>query len=284
VGMRQQRSRQSPQPRRHFQPPRQRLPRRQRVWLPADWRALVPPSLFRAIAAAVLLAVPALERRAGDSALAAALVALAIMLGIGAYLVYRSEAQVSWPIPASDALAMIIVVPAALVASSLAQSTVQLEGGWWPILAAVAAACCAGGIVLVCSAVATSMAETQPESAALAFLAGPMMLVAVVLGAGRFGGQDAALGLSAAMMIAALATMASGVVAAHLRPWVPIVAALIFIVGVAMLSRSAANLSTAATTISLFATALAAASLLAAPAVASWLDRHRRRRIRPTVD
>jgi len=111
-----------------------------------------------------------------------------------------------------------------------------------------------------------------------------MMLVAVVLGAGRFGGQDAALGLSAAMMIAALATMASGVVAAHLRPWVPIVAALIFIVGVAMLSRSAANLSTAATTISLFATALAAASLLAAPAVASWLDRHRRRRIRPTVD
>lgn len=282
--MRQHRPRQSPQPRRHFQPPRQRPPRRQRVWLPADWRALVPPSLFRAIAAAVLLAVPALERRAGDSALAAALVALAIMLGIGAYLVYRSEAQVSWPIPASDALAMIIVVPAALVASSLAQSTVQLEGGWWPILAAVAAACCAGGIVLVCSAVATSMAETQPESAALAFLAGPMMLVAVVLGAGRFGGQDAALGLSAAMMIAALATMASGVVAAHLRPWVPIVAALIFIVGVAMLSRSAANLSTAATTISLFATALAATSLLAAPAVASWLDRHRRRRIRPTVD
>lgn len=281
--MRQQRSTQS-SPRRHFQPPRHRPPRPQRVWLPSDWRALVPPALYRAIAAAVLLAVPALEGRAGDGALAVALVALAIMLGIGSYLVYRSEAQASWPIPASDALAMVIIVPAALVASSMAQSSVQIGGGWWPNFAAVVAACCAGGIVLIGAAAATSMAEAPPESAPLAFLAGPLMLVAVLLGAGRFGGSDAALGLSAAMMTAALATTASGVVAAHVRPWVPIIASLVFIIVVALLARSAANLSTAATTISLFATAIAAASLLAVSAVTSWLGRHRRRRIRPVVD
>ncbi|MCO5176392.1 MAG: hypothetical protein M9890_05375 [Thermomicrobiales bacterium] len=244
----------------------------------------MPPALYRAMAAAVLLAIPALERQAGEGALAAALVALAVMFAIGSYLVYRSEAQTSWPIPASDALAMIVIVPVALVASSMAQSTVQFGGGWGPNLAAVVAACCAGGIVLIGAAVATSMAEVSPESAPLAFLAGPLMLVVVVLGAGRFGGQDAALGLSAAMMTAALATTASGVVAAHIRPWVPIIASLVFIIVVALLARSAANLSTAATTISLFATAIAAASLLAVSAVASWLDRHRRRRIRPAVD
>lgn len=271
--------------RRHFQPPRPRQRRAPRPWFPEDWRARVPPTIYRALAAAVMLASPALEDRLGDVALAGALIGLAILFGIGAYLVYRSEAQISWPLPAIDAVTVLSVVPAALVASSLAIADTRVGGGWGPVLAAAIASGCALIVALAFAVLTTSMAEAPGESAALAFLPGPLIVAALVLGAGQFGAHDAALGLSAALMIAGLATLSDGMVGVRLRSLLPVGWFVLFVGAVAAVSRGAGSTSAPASTtaIALLLTAIAGALLMAAPTMATWVNRQRRRRIRPGV-
>lgn len=231
----------------------------------------------------MMLAMPALEARLGDIAAAVGLVGLASLFGIGAYLIFRSEAQVSWPLPAIDALAMLAVAPTTLVASSLAVADPRVGGGWGSVLAAAVAITCALVITLLFAALTTSMAEAAPESAALAFLPAPLIVAALVLGAGRFGADQAALGISAALMIAALATLADGMIDARLRPLNPVVWFALFVGGVAIIARGggATPVASASNAIALLVTVAGGMLLLAAPALAAWVDRQRRRRIRP---
>ncbi len=243
----------------------------------------MPPTIFRAFAAAVLLAVPSLEERLGDVALAGALLGLAVFFGVGAYLVYRSEAQVTWPLAAIDATSMLAVVPVALVASSLAIADQRVGGGSGPVFAAAIATVCALVVVVLFATLTASMAEAAAETAALAYLPGPMVVAALVLGAGQFGAQDAPLGVSAALMIAALATLSDGMLDARLRQFVPIGWFVMFVAGIAIITRGAGStpVTASATAIALLTTAIAGAMLIAAPALADRVDRQRRRRFRP---
>lgn len=245
----------------------------------------MPPTIFRAFGAAITLTIPALEGRLGDAAVAASLLALAALFGIGAYLVYRSEAQISWPLPAIDAVTMLAVVPSALVAASLAIADQRVGGGWGPVLAAAIATGCALVVTFLFSALTTSMAEAPAETAALAFLPGPLVVAALVLGASQFGAQQAALGLSAALMVAALATLADGMIDARLRPLNAVVWFVLFTAAVAVVTRGSGSTSvaTSSNAISLLVTAVAGVLLLAAPALAARMDRQRRRRFRPEV-
>ncbi|HQX63540.1 MAG TPA: hypothetical protein PK593_08790 [Thermomicrobiales bacterium] len=243
----------------------------------------MPPTIFRALGATLLLAVPALNERLGDIALALTLVALAALFAVGAYAVHRSEAQVSWPITAIDTISMLTVVPTALVAASLVIADPRIGGGWGPALAAATAPICAMVVALLFAALLTSMAEAPAVSAALAFLPGPLAVTAVVLGAGRFGAQQASIGLSLALMISALATLSDGMLDDALRPLNPIAWYVVFVGGIAVIARGAGSTTVMASAnmIALLTTIVAGGLLVATPALTMRIDRQRRKRIRP---
>lgn len=232
-----------------------------------------------------MLAVPPLADRLGDIVLPAVLIAMAALFGIGAYLVYRSEAQITWPLPAVDSVAMLAVVPVGLVASSLVVADPRVGGGWQPVLAASIAVGCGLIVTLLFAALSTSMAEAPGDASALAFLPSSLVVAAVVLGAGRFSTHDAALGVSAALMIAALATLLDGTLNPRLRSLNTIVWFVLFVAVIALITRGggATPVDGSSSAIALLITMAGGVMLIASPTLTARIDSQRRRRIRPEI-
>ena len=231
--------------------------------LPADWRDRVPAASVRALIGATFLSLPAFDDRIGELALPAICVVLAVLTGIAAWATGHSEAQRSWSLNATDAATLALLVPVVDVASGIEVADIRLGGATGHFLAAAVAVLAMVGIV---SIVAALSSVESPPSAGIALLPAALVVAAAIAAAEQFAADNLGRGLTAAWMIAALATLLDGALAPRFRSLVPPVAFAVFAIVVAAAgSTGGAEVSRANATIAFVTTAASGAALLISP-------------------
>lgn len=229
----------------------------------SDWRDRVPAAVVRVLVGGAFIALPAFEMRLGGVALPMMSVVLATLTGIAAMLLGRSEAQRSWPLNATDAAALLFLVPVVAVASGIEVADIRLGGATGHFVAAALAVLAMAGIV---SIVAILSSVEAPESTGIALLPATLIVAASIAAAERFAADNLGQGLTAAWMIAGLATLVDGIVSPKVRPLVPPVSFALFAIVVALArTSSGTDVSTSNAMIAFLTTAATGAALLLAP-------------------
>lgn len=228
-----------------------------------DWRDRVPAALVRVLVGATFIALPAFEVRLGGLALPVICGVLATLTGIAGWLLGRSEAQRSWSLNATDAVTLLLLVPVVSVASGIEVADIRLGGATGNFVAAAVAVLAVVGIVSIVAALAS---VESPLSSGIALLPATLVVAATIAAAERFAADNLGQGLTAAWMIAALATLLDGVLDARFRSLVPPIAFAVFAIVVAVAgSSSGADVSRANAAIAFLTTAASGAALLAVP-------------------
>jgi hypothetical protein len=141
---------------------------------------------------------------------------------------------------------------------------IRLGGATGHFAAAALAVLTVVGIVAV---VAILTSVESPLSTGIALLPAALVVAATIAAAERFAADNLGQGLTAAWMIAALATLLDGVLIAKHRALVPPVAFAVFAIVVAVAGNaSGADVSRSNATIAFITTAASGAALLLAPA------------------
>jgi hypothetical protein len=213
-----------------------------------DWRDRVPPALVRVLVGATFIALPAFEIRLGGLALPLLCVILAVMTGIAGVLMGRSEALRSWSLNVTDSATLFLLVPVVAVASGIEVADIRLLA----VLAIVAVV-----------AIVTSV--ESPMATGIALLPATLVIAATIAAAERFAADNLGQGLTAAWMIAAIATLADGAFPPRQRSLVPPVAFALFAIVVAVAGTTDAEVSRSNATIAFLTTAASGAALLLAP-------------------
>jgi hypothetical protein len=231
--------------------------------LPSDWRDRVPAAVVRALVGATFLSLPAFDDRLDSLALPAMCVVLAVLTGVATWATGQSEAQRSWSLNATDAATLALLVPVVDVASGIEVADIRLGGATGHFLAAAVAVLAVVGIVSIVAALAS---VESPLSAGIALLPAALVVAAAIAAAEQFAADKLGQGLTAAWMIAALATLLDGGLAPRFRTLVPPVAFAVFAVVVAVAgSAGGADVSRANATIAFLTTAASGSALLIVP-------------------
>jgi hypothetical protein len=237
--------------------------------------------VVRAVAAIGFLALPALESRLGNLAIVMACLGLAVFAALGAGAIYRSEAEETWLLSATDAGAILLVIPAVAVTGSIVVADPQIGGAGGNALAGMLSVI---GAVLICAVVAiTTSVWTSPRLSALALLPAALLVASVVLGAEQFGTHRLPQGIAGALVIASMGTLIEGLTVERYRSLVPPLTFAIFAVVIAVTARTNASGSMTSDNqvVTLVGTTLVGCLLVALPSVAT---RVRDETFRPTND
>lgn len=228
-----------------------------------EWRDRVPAAVVRMLIGATFISLPAFEVRLGGLALPVMCVVLAVLTGVAAWVQGRSEAQRSWSLNATDAVMLVLLVPAVAVASGIEVADIRLGGATGNFAAASVAVLAVVGIV---SVVAVLTSVESPLSTGIALLPAALIVAAIIAAAERFAAGGLGQGLTAAWMIAALATLLDGALAPRFRSLVPPIAFALFAIVVAVAGNSGGtDVSRSNATIAFLTTAASGAALLLVP-------------------
>lgn len=229
----------------------------------SDWRDRVPAAVVRVLAGATFISLSAFEVRLGGLALPVLCVVLAALTGIAAWLLGRSEAQRSWSLNATDSVTLLLLVPVVAVASGIEVADIRLGGATGHFVAAALAVLAVVGIV---SVVAILASVEAPLSTGIALLPATLIVAATIAAAERFAADNLGQGLTAAWMIAALATLVDGAIASRFRALVPPIAFAVFAIIVAIAGSSGGtDVSRSNAAIAFLTTAASGTALLLAP-------------------
>ncbi|HYI14554.1 MAG TPA: hypothetical protein VEX37_04140 [Thermomicrobiales bacterium] len=229
-----------------------------------DWRDRVPPAVVRVLVGATFIALPDFQDRLGSVALPLICVVLAILTGVAGSLLGRSEAQRSWSLNATDAVSLLLLVPVVAVASGIEVADIRLGGATGHFVAAALAVL---AVVAIVTVVAILASVESPLSTGIALLPAALIVAATIAAAERFAADNLGQGLTAAWMIAALATLLDGALSARYRSLVPPIAFATFAIVVAVAGNSGgADVSRSNAAIAFLTTAASGAALLLAPA------------------
>lgn len=229
----------------------------------SDWRDRVPAAVVRVLAGATFIALPAFEVRLGGLALPVICVVLAALTGIAGLLLGRSEAQRSWSLNATDAVTLLLLVPVVAVASGIEVADIRLGGATANFVAAAVAVL---AVIAIVAIVAILTSVEAPLSTGIALLPAALIVAATIAAAERFAADNLGQGLTAAWMIAALATLLDGMLTVRYRALVPPVAFAVFAIVVALAGNpGGADVSRSNATIAFLTTAASGAALLLAP-------------------
>jgi hypothetical protein len=153
-------------------------------------------------------------------------------------------------------------VPAVAVASGIEVADIRLGGATGHFLAAAIAVLAVLAIVAVVAIVAS---VESPMATGIALLPATLVIAATIAAAERFAADNLGQGLTAAWMIAAIATLADGAFPPRQRSLVPPVAFALFAIVVAVAGTTDAEVSRSNATIAFLTTAASGAALLLAP-------------------
>ena len=223
----------------------------------------MPAAVVRVLVGATFIALPAFEVRLGGLGLPVICAVLAVLTGVAAVLLARSEALRSWSLCVTDAVSLLLLVPVVAVASGIEVADIRLGGATANFIAVAVAVLAVLGIVTV---VAVLTSVESPLSTGIALLPAALIVAATIAAAERFAADNLGQGLTAAWMIAALATLLDGALTAKSRALVPPVAFAVFAVVVALAGNSSeADVSRSNATIAFLTTAASGVALLLAP-------------------
>jgi hypothetical protein len=258
-----------PHQRRAFTPPPARAarkPRKARSWPESDWITRIPPALVRSGVALGFASLAAFEERFGGLAVPVLCFGLASACVLAVYLMRTFEIDTAWPLPAVDAVTVVMLVPVVVVASGIEVADARLGG---EVMNFAAAATAVVATVCIVALLASWLTARVRELAPLAFLPAALVVAAIIAGAERFAADALAAGLSMAWMAAAVATLLDGIGGKRMRPLLPAATFALFAIAVALLGRSGttAYVTSTNTAIALIVTALAGAALLLLPAI-----------------
>lgn len=230
-----------------------------------DWQERVPSAVVRALVGATFIALPAFEIRLGGLALPVLCAVLATLTGVAGFLLTRSEAFRSAPLNTTDAATLLLLTPIVSVASGIEVSDIRLGGAIANFAAAAIAVLAMMGIV---SIIAALTSVENPRSAGIALLPAALTIAATIAAAERFAADNLGQGLTAAWMIAALATLLDGITAPRFKSMIPPMAFAVFAVVMAIAGTAEqADVSRENATIAFVTTALGGAALLFVPFV-----------------
>jgi hypothetical protein len=228
--------------------------------------------LVRALVALLIGATPSFEDRFGSAALPLVCAGLAGFTALAAYLTFRSEAARTWPVNAADSLTLAVLTPVVVLASDIAVADPRLGGGTSNFGSAALAAVAISAIVALLVA-ALAARGTAPD--AIAVLPASLTITIALVGAERFAGASVTDALSAAWMLAAVATIIDGIAAVQVRSIVPAAAFAIAATAAVALSRShqQAEMNSGNARIAFLATVAAGIVLLSVPPLARAIGR-----------
>ena len=219
---------------------------------------------MRVLVGAAFIALPAFEVRLGGLALPMMCVVLATLTGFAALVQGRSEALRSWSLNATDAVTLVLLVPVVAVASGIEVADIRLGGATAHFIAAALAVLAVLAIVAIV-AIVTSVEE--PLATGIALLPATLTVAAAIAAAERFAADNLGQGLTAAWMIAALATLVDGAVPVRNRALIPPIGFAVFAMVFAIAgSTGGADVSRSNATIAFLTTAISGAMLIVAPA------------------
>jgi hypothetical protein len=186
---------------------------------PADWRVWLLSATARAGVATGFLLVPTVRVQLGDASLAALCLVLAGGLAAalaGHLYVARERARRDL---AADAVAVVALVPAAIVAASIHGADDRFGGRTENALAALATATMIFAIVAL---VARADERITFADASVGALGGALTLAAVIGNTPRFASGDVWQALSLAWMVAAASSVVFAVSPDRLRAFIPV--------------------------------------------------------------
>jgi hypothetical protein len=217
--------------------------------------------------------MPALDDRFGAATLALMCAAMAALCVGSVYLVRNADVGQTWPLIATDALTLLLLVPVVAVASGIEVADAQLAGQADNFAASAVAVI---AVTIIIGLTATVLSFRSPSLGQLALLPATLIVAAAIAGADRFSAGTLAQGLSVAWMVAALLTLVEGLSGAHIRPLLPASGFSIFAIAVALISRNgtAAHVSTTNAAIALIVTAIAGGVLLLVPGFSARMQAH----------
>lgn len=226
--------------------------REPRLRFPVDWRDWIVPTLNRAAAAAGFVLLPQVEERIGGAALAAVCVATgAVAIGL-ALVVWYTAALFRRELVA-DAISLLVLVPAASVASGIELADARFGGRSLNFLAATLAIM---AIFCLTATIGSMAGSARGPVAQTSALPAALVIAAVIGGASRFSGGNLWQGISLAWMVAALLTLATAVLPPTRRVFVPTLGYAAFAIGMLFLGlASGSGQSIAGSTAALAVTA-----------------------------
>lgn len=235
--------------------------REPRLRFPVDWRDWIVPTLGRAAAAAGFVLLPQVEARIGDAALAAVSVATgAVAIGL-ALVVWYTAALVRRELVA-DAVSLLVLVPAAGVASGIELADARFGGRSLNFLAATLAIL---AIFCLCATLGSMGGSARGPVAQASALPAALVIAAVIGGASRFSAGSLWQGVSLAWMAAAVLTLAMGVIPPARRLYVPTLGYAAFAVSmlfIGLASGSGASIAGSTAALAVAATAFAGVVLI----------------------
>ncbi len=187
--------------------------------LPPDWRVWLLSATARAGVATGFLLVPTVRLQLGDASLAVLCFVLAgcVVATLAGHLYFvRERARRDL---AADAIAVLALVPAAIVAASIQGADDRFGGRTENVLAALGAATMIFGIVAI---VARADHRITFADASLGSLGGALALAAIIGSSPRFSGGDVWQALSLAWMVAALSSLVFAMLPGRARALLPI--------------------------------------------------------------
>jgi hypothetical protein len=191
--------------------------RQPRLRFPVDWRDWIVPTLGRAAAAIGFVLLPQVEARIGDAALAAVCLAVGAVAIALAFAVWYTTALVRRELIA-DAVSLMVLVPAAGVASGIELADARFGGRSLNFLAATLAIL---AIFCLSATIGSMGGSARGPVAQASALPAALVIAAVIGGAGRFSAGSLWQGVSLAWMTAAVLTLAMGVLPPARRVFVP---------------------------------------------------------------
>lgn len=195
--------------------------RQRATGLPAGWRAWLLSATARAGVAIGFLLVPNVRVQLEDAAISVVCMVLAgCLAALAAGHVYVTQQPARRDL-AADAVAVLALVPSAIVAASIQSADDRFGGRTENVLAALTATAMIFGIVAL---VARADRRAGFGEATLGALGGALSLAAVTGNTARFPTADVWQALALAWMVAASASLLFALVPRPLRTVVPLVA------------------------------------------------------------
>lgn len=235
---------------------------------PSAWRARIVPTLARIGTGLGFAAVPALSARFGDPTVLFVAFVMAAAVAMLVYFAWKMLALEVAGLLVPDLTALVLLVPVLIVASGIEAADKRLSGsGPHALMAALAVL----GVLLLVALAAAVANDGYMRQATLALLPAALSVAAIVGGEERFAAGRLPSGLSAAWMIAALATLVDGITPREWRRALPIGFYVVF-AAVVLLARdtgSAGGTDQASAAVAVLAAVAAGGILLAAPRIAS---------------
>jgi hypothetical protein len=222
-------------------------------------------------------AVPTLERRFGDPTVMLVTLVLSVCVAVIVYFAWKMVSGTVTGLLAVDVLTLALLVPVVATVSGVEVSA-ERQGADRPyFLIAALAALGALGLVALLAVAANALHDRQ---VGLAVLPAVLCFAAVIGGGERFSAGALAEGLSAAWMVAAVATLIDGLIPAGARELLPFGTFAVAAGAIVALGRNASDASTISSgtlAVAYLATAAAGGALLVLPryaaALAAYIER-----------